>query len=277
MPIAIRKSMTLVATGILLHVGEATVPAQAPPQIDQTALARNALSADERLRRSAVDEAVRLGAARISPALRTALITALERQGQIHQLRSTAAKRGVQPPALEDPELIGPLSGIVAEFKDVRAIPGLVGCLGLGNASYHALTAFRSAAVAPVVSVLESKDAGYEQLNGALIATRMLVEVMGNNAISPPMFRRIRELTEHHLRGPGEPPGTGITVRWAIDLAVVTGDSTLIAIVDRISTDRREVEARGLSDPQLIEQTMQRARDRLAGIPALPRPRTSGG
>ena len=64
---------------------------------------------------------------------------------------------------------------------------------------------------------------------------------------------------------------TGVTLRWAIDLAMVLDDPDLTLIVSLLAYDSEAVTARGVTDPDVVRQTQQRAIDRLAGIPAMPR------
>jgi hypothetical protein len=62
------------------------------------------------------------------------------------------------------------------------------------------------------------------------------------------------------------------TLWYAMDLAAVLGDEDLRSIIADLATYPNDIIARGVIDPELVQRTQQHARDRLAGVPALPRP-----
>ena len=81
-------------------------------------------------------------------------------------------------------------------------------------------------------------------------------------------MRQIRDAVEQLLRG--EPYFT--TLWHSIDLAIATEDPKLRQIVELMATFTSEIVARGVTDSDLVARTQQRAAERLAGVPALPRP-----
>ena len=95
-----------------------------------------------------------------------------------------------------------------------------------------------------------------------------MVEGMASHPLSAGTIAQIRRAAEQRLTGKQY-----FTILWyAIDLASVLNDTELWSIVQSIASDLNEVFARGVENPDLFELTQKRAADRLAGIPALPRP-----
>jgi hypothetical protein len=83
------------------------------------------------------------------------------------------------------------------------------------------------------------------------------------------MLAQIRQAVQQRLSGQ-----QNFTTLWyTIDLAAVSPDSDLRGTIENLANDSSEVIARGVTDPRLIVQTQQRARDRLAGVLASPRPK----
>ncbi len=77
------------------------------------------------------------------------------------------------------------------------------------------------------------------------------------------------EVATDHLNA--QQTGAGLTLRFAIDLAVVLGEPGLLDIVGRLATDPSELAARGLADPTLIERIQRHANTRLSGTLPVPR------
>jgi len=105
-----------------------------------------------------------------------------------------------------------------------------------------------------------------------LIALRFLVEGAQSQPLSSVTRQGIAAAAAQHLSQPGRPIGTGTTLRRAMDLAVLLDEPKTRRMVEAIASDPKEVTARGVTDPELIAQTQKQAADRLAGVPALPRP-----
>lgn len=64
----------------------------------------------------------------------------------------------------------------------------------------------------------------------------------------------------------------GMMLTRTIDLAIALEDTALRRIVESMANDRAESTSRGVTDAARIAKVRQHATDRLAGIPALPRP-----
>lgn len=245
--------------GVLLHT------TSVPAQVDQHGLAEQLLRGGAVERRQALNEANALGPQNIGPELRAALIQALKHQGQIREQRYHADQ-----PA-DDPQFIFPLSRLVAELQDPRAIPALTGALGTGSGSpvIRALVGFGEQAVPALLDAVTSPQTIHYVVYDALLVLRFLVEGAGPDLLSPGTLERIRVAT--HQRLMERQSGIGTTLRRAIDLAVALDAPDLRRIVQAIATDRNELIARGLTEPDLIEATQKRAAARLAGVPPTPR------
>jgi hypothetical protein len=83
------------------------------------------------------------------------------------------------------------------------------------------------------------------------------------------MVGDLRRLAARRLAGRG---GSPTTLWWAIDLAWSLRDEELQQSVYALSSDASVIVERGITDPELIQQTQRRAADRIAGVPPLPRP-----
>jgi hypothetical protein len=194
-----------------------------------------------------------------------AIITALEREAALHKQRSASDRRGDSSPPLQDPELLGRIATVVADFSDPASVPALASALGSGFTVIRALAAFGEQAAASVLAVVSSSDSGTDAVNHGLITLRLLVENSQTRPLRDATISSIRRATEQRLR-----TGKGLAVTtlwWAIDLAAVLNDAQLRHSVERLATDWNEAIARGITDPQLVEQTRKRAADRLAGRP----------
>ena len=113
----------------------------------------------------------------------------------------------------------------------------------------------------------------------------MMVELWGLDALDAPMQRRLREAAALYLDEPGEAYSeltdsaaweVGVVLRLAIDLAIVLDDPVLRGRVTELASDAAKVRSLGITDPYDVEKTQSDARDRLAGVPPLPRPPISG-
>ncbi len=158
---------------------------------------------------------------------------------------------------------------VVSDVQDPRAIPRLARSLGLGFSSVRRTLAGLGEQAAPaVLDVLTSERSGPGEINDALMTLRFMVETAYAGSLSDASLERIRQATEQRLAGVQR-----LTTLWrAIDLAIVLEDPRLRQIVESLASDPDEVIARGVEEPDLIERTQQRAADRLAGVPARPRP-----
>ena len=239
-------------------------------QVDQSALAQQVLGDRSPERARAVAVAEGLGAKNISPQLRAALITALEREGRVHIEREQAARRGEILPDLEAPELIVMLAATAAELHDPASIPALANfALGTGGPPIETLAAFGDQAAPAVLAVVMSPNSSHDTVDSGLITLRFMVEGAAAQPLAVGTVNQIRRAAEKHLATGKE---SQITTLWrAIDLAVVLNDAKLRGTVQTIASDWNAVLALGVDDPTLIEQTQRRAADRLSGIPPLPK------
>jgi hypothetical protein len=249
-------------------------PLTAGPQ-DQRELAQRLLSSDKRQQREALATVRTLDAQNVDENLRTALLKLLEQQNrQRREMVRTGQGTSELPESAEesayDPEFRSRVTQTVAELKDPRAIPLLVDSMGSGWVLHRTLAAFGEPAATAIIAAVAAPTTPYEAVNEGLIALRFLVEDTKRRPLSPTTLQGIRKVAQQHLDGPGRPAGTGVTLRWAIDLAVATGDAALRRVVESLASNTSEIVARGITDPALIEQTRQRALDRLGGVPALP-------
>jgi len=249
----------------------ARVHQQLVAQIDQQALAQQLLEGSAAERGVAVAVAEALGAANTRPELHAALVAALEREGRIQVERVRADRRGEVLQEQEDPEFIAHVARTVAALHDPGTIPALVNYgLGTGSPPRDALVAFGEQAAPAVLSAVMSPDSRHETVDDGLVTLRFMVEGMATHPLSADTITQMRRAAAQHLT-----TGKGLqvtTLWWAIDLAIVLNDAKLRDTVQSIASDWNAVWDRGVLDLQLIEQAQKRAADRLAGIPALPRP-----
>jgi hypothetical protein len=259
--------MTLTKVGLaanpLLILVLSIVGAQV--QISQNETARQLLSEDVAARNAALEKARTIGVANMDSGLRAALITLLDRQNDIVV---DTARRGEFLADVEDPEFISQLSRLVAELHDPRAIPALSVAIYGGLAAMRGLAAFGEPAVQTVVGVVMSQDMHHDFVDHGLKTLRFMVEGNQEHPLSADALEQIRRATEQRLTG----KQNLMTLWYAIDLAAVLGDTDHRIIIQSLATDANAVAALGISDPDLIEKTQERAAERLAGIPALPRP-----
>jgi hypothetical protein len=246
----------------------ATATGQA--QGGQHALAQQVLSGNVADQSRAVWAAMALGSQATGP-LRAALITLLERNNRI---LDEAAKRKVTLDRLIDPEFVAHVAHAVSQLEDPQAIPALAGALGSGSTLVRdALADFGERAAGAVVRVVtnpETRD--HEAVDDGLLSLRFMVEGRGARPLSAGTLDEIRRAAKQRLTGKQY-----FTTLWkAIDLAVVLDDSELTRIVESLTTNRGEVAARGIEDPELIQDTQKLAAGRLAarGRPFRPQYRT---
>jgi hypothetical protein len=186
----------------------------------------------------------------------------------VYTQRWKAARRGEVLEPLRAPELRLELVRIVAKLEDPHAIPALAGALETGLRTARALAAFGEPAASVVVDVVTTTEGGPAPPTMAgLVALRFMIERADVSPLSASTVEQIRRAAKQRLTG--EQPEI---VLWAaIDLAVALDEPDLERIVQALATDRGAVIAKGITDPSLIDATQKRARDRLAGIPPMPR------
>jgi hypothetical protein len=243
----------------------ASVSAQT--SVEQRVLAEHLLSADLVERSRALSMAGAIPPREVGPDLRAALIAALERVNALDDDRRERGRRGETLEALEDPEFIARVAEVIISLRDPQAIPALAGALHTGAMVARALAMFGEEAAPSVLSTVTAQTSYRGRVNGGLLALRFMMEA-NRDSLGTTTVNEIRRAAEQRLTG-----NQFDTVLWrAMDLAVILDDPGLERILEILASDRSEVEARGIDDPQLVDQTQQRAIDRLAGVPALPRP-----
>ena len=243
------------------------VAARADAQVDQREVAQRLLQGNAVGRVRAVQAAQALGPQDTGPELRQALITALERELEIRVQRYDADRRGEELGPLENPEFLFGLSRAVAALEESARDSGADRCPGHGSTVTRALVAFGEQAVPTLLAAVRSPETIHYVVDDALIALRYLVEGAGPGPLAANTVDAIRRAAEQRLTGQQY-----FTTLWrAIDLAMVLDDPHLRGIVQALASDRQEVIARGIENPELIEDTQQRAADRLAGVPPKPR------
>jgi hypothetical protein len=235
---------------------------------DQRAIAEKLLSGDSSKQTDALGAVRAMGARNADPELRQALITLLERQ---NRLARQNIQRGESVEGAIAPEFRSRLCQTVAELRDPRTIPVLADSLGGGFVVHRHLAAFGENAAGPVLAVVMAQESDYEAVNEGLVSLRFMVENQRVRPLRNETLQLIRSAAQQHLTRPGRPPGTGVTIRWAIDLAVALKDPALRRIVESLASSPAEIMALGITDQGLIEMTQKRALDGLAGVAPMPR------
>ena len=208
----------------------------------------------------------------VEDALRLALIGALEAEVERVDTRSRVLRAGADAAPVGNPEFVAVLSRLVVPLDDPRSIPGLVGVMRFTPPAMGALAAFGELAAPHVLEVVMDARCFRSQVDNGLITLRYMIEQPStDHPLAASTLDRIREAARLHLLSK-DPLGTGTTMRWAIDLAIALDDRELRRIVESLASDPDAVRARDVNRPDRVAKTQQRARDRLAGIPALPRP-----
>jgi len=240
----------------------------AEAQQDQRALARQLLQGSRAERSQALETTRGLGQGKMDPDLRAALITVLERN---NRTVAEAVLRKEPVATFEDPEFIAHVAHVVSQLEDPQAIPALAGALGSGSTLVRdALADFGERAVPAILVVVNAPETHYSVVDEGLIALRFMVEGTGPRPLSAGALDQIRGAARQRLTGKQY-----FTTLWrAIDLAVALKDPSLRQIVQALASDATEVRARGVTNPDLVAKTQQRAQQRLAGGPASPRYRS---
>jgi hypothetical protein len=251
----------------LFVVFAASVEAQPRARIDQSEVARQLLTGNGFERGSALVSVRRLGPENVTPRLRAALITALEREGRLVAQRRARRGRGEMVPDLENPELIGGLAQVVAAFRDPWAIRALTSALGNSPQAIHGLAEFGELAAPSVLQVVRSTPS-MDVETDALMTLRFMADGVGGPPLTGATRARMREVAKRRLTTRQK---SVVTVWRAIDLAVALQDAQLRWLVQRLASDRNAVMALGVTEPDLIDRTQRNAAERLAGVPALPR------
>lgn len=233
-------------------------------QINQRELAVQ-LRGDEEARHLAFAKVQQLEVARITPELRTELISALEREGQSARRHVDRQRRG-EPSYSMYPELQAQMALLVIKFEDPRSVPGLVEALTSSPPATHALARFGEPAALAVLARLRGETYG-SMIMGGLMSLRFMAEGVGRAPLTAATRQKMIELARNYLTD-GE--RSVVTLWRALDLAVALGSPELLKTVELFANEPQTTRSRGVVDADLIERTRQHAADRLAGIPPLP-------
>lgn len=240
-------------------------PSVAAAQDEQRVIARQLLAVDPALQRKALKEVRSLRPQRIGPELRSALMFLADRQNETVR-RVTA--RGEPVERVVDPYFHSSVCETIAELRDPAAIAVLARGLGTCGFQVHRyLAQFGDQATAAVLAIVTWQDSSYAAVDEGLIALRFMVENASERALSPASLKRIRRAAEQRLTG----KQYFTTLWWAIDLAIALHDPDLRRIVESLASDQSAVVARGVEKTELIEKVQEIAKERLAGVPPLPR------
>lgn len=258
-----RRETSVVVLLAISLLGWETVGAQAVQE--QRQIAQQLVGADSQKRHEALEALEAMKPEDTGPELRAALATLLEREAAAHVRAYETGRHGGAVERPEEPELIGRVTRAVARLHDPSFVPALTSTLGTGFTAVRALVDFGEVAAPSVLGAVESTASIHYQVDHGLITLRMMLEQ--HPKLSPATRARIRRAAEQRLSGTQY-----FTTLWrAIELAIVSGDTRLRQIVSTLASDRAAVVARGITDPEIIDLTQKRARDRLAGIPPMPR------
>lgn len=257
---------TALSAGALLLLFAARAETQNPATIDQPEVSRSLLTGDASARGRALTLVRQIGPQKVSPQLRAALITALEREnGRVAKVRARRAA-GEAVPDLENPELAAGLAHVVSAFRDPRSIPGLVGALGSSPPASSALAEFGEAAAPAVVSLLDTTT-NVSVADDALTTLRFMAEGVG-----APLTDKTRDCIRRSAKRKLTEPQKSITTVWkAIDLAVALKDPELKRMVQALASNRDAVVRLRDTSSELVDRTQRIATDRLAGILPVPR------
>lgn len=255
----------MLGISMLLVVGIGVAIAQTPvntTQANQERLIEQLRSGNTALRSAVLHDVQAMPSESVGPALREQLIEELERT---NDLKRQSRSSGVSLDTLEAPEYIYELHRVVAALKDPDSIPALANALG--NFTVVGQLADMGEQAAPaVLDVVTNPASHHYVVDDGLRVLRMMVETQTTQPLSAATVSRIRDAAEQRLTG----TQYFTTVWYAIDLAAVLDDPELEQKLELISNYSTEVIAFGIDDPQLIEQTQQRAAERLAGVSAQP-------
>ncbi len=237
---------------------------------DQQELAREVLSESVEVQGRALQGVAGIPRDEIGPGLRAAIIKALERENTKHMHHRLADRAGKHPPPLKAPEMYFQIGEAVIELRDPASIPALAGALGTGTAVARALAAFGLQAVPTLLEVVTAVENDPSEVNNGLLALRFIAEKNEAQALKGNLRDQVVAAARQRL---ATGKGMFTTTLWnAIELAATLNDPELRKTVESIGYDRREVIRRGITDPQLIEQTQRYAIKALSGVPLLPRP-----
>ncbi len=149
---------------------------------------------------------------------------------------------------------------LVVALRDRRAIPALAGAMQTGMMVMRALAAFGEVAAPTVLAVAASRDSPDGAVGAGLWTLKLIVEGADARPLSTTTLQQVRGVARQRLSGE---QGV-LTLFSAIELAAALGDADLRGLVERLASDGNEAVARGVTDPELVEQLQRRATAALA-------------
>lgn len=213
-------------------------------------LASDDLGERDRALRTALDLGDRAG-----PELRAAVIRAAWEEARGETVRHPES------------EVIGDYIEAVAGFRDPAAIPFLLEHGAPLTSVTNDLADFGELAFTAVLQKAKDRRTGFQYQHGASNAIDVLRFMVEDGWVDPDRLAKVRQVVRMRLTEPGQVMGA---ICYAATLAVVLGAPELVAVVERLASDRSAVVAL-LADNHRSESTVlyvQRwARDRLAGVP----------
>ena len=223
-------------------------------------------------RYDALSEIQRSEALRENSQVRMALIAALDRANDEYfaSWRDTEWIYGEG-----QGELLLDLIGTVARLEDTRAIPALVRSVHTGRGAWQALADFGEQALDPILTAWEEKPTTssiLSSINTGLLST--MAYVVDGGELSDSNRARVMNIARDALTGSEDELSFG---GGAIDLVVALGDSSLLAQVEAMAQDRRELVKRGIEERWRIDLMMRRARRALDQMAEATIPRAAWG
>ncbi len=166
----------------------------------------------------------------------------------------------------EDPSYVAAVSRRVAEIRDPNAIRALARAMDGGRLASEALGSFGPAAIPAVVAVVEDPESHYDLV---IYGLRSLGQIVALHRATLPTAARASIKRAVSMRLNNE---QYFTTLWAaVDLAVDLADAELLDTVRQLANDADAVRARGITDPEIIALTRDRAAKRLRGGSPPPR------
>ena len=255
-------------------------PGDATAQRPQEALALDMASEDWEIAGDALKTALGIPRAERGPALRRALIAALDAQG-------TGPDR--RRPSAPDYETLADYVGVLLEevraMGDPAAIPALMRSPIFGIREAVALADLGPEAMPEALGVATSPESNGDLVANGFLALRVMVELWGGpEALSRDKRTELVEAAALYLNGPGHRYAElasssmwqiGAVLSRAMDLAGVLHDPGLRARLEEIAADAAVTRTLGVTDesPPASSLNLQtRATSLLAGDPPNPRP-----
>ncbi|HVZ49923.1 MAG TPA: hypothetical protein VG916_14145, partial [Gemmatimonadaceae bacterium] len=179
-----------------------------------------------------------------------------------------------------EPESVAAIARAVIRLHDAEAIPSLASVLWVGPHVSREIVRLGEPGVLLIADSAEAAmtqsrtgvQTSHAQLLGYLIALRIAVEDTTTRHLSPGALARLRTLARAGLTPGGLADATGLVINRIVDLAVALDDGELRTSVERLSSDRNVAAALGAANAGTIAGIQAAARERLAGVPARPRP-----